>query len=71
MNRVLCFALSVVIALLLVSCEGSDAKTDEASADTSSEQYIVFPGSNSIVSYIGLSEAPGISGCLYLCILIL
>ena len=63
MKRLICFAIAVAMALSLASCGSTESG---ASEDISTEQDVVFQGSNASITYIGLSEAPGIAGCLYL-----
>ena len=66
MKRLSCLSLSMVVALSLISCGGSATETHETSSDIVSNQSVVFQGSNANITYMGLSETPGISGCLYI-----
>lgn len=66
MKSLLCFVFSAVMALSLISCRSTSTEADETSFNTSSDQNIVFQGSNANITYMGLSEASGISGCFYL-----
>lgn len=66
MKRFLCCVLLFVMIAGLASCSDFDSKTNTETSDISTEQNIVFQGSNADITFIGLSEAPGIAGCLYL-----
>ena len=66
MKKFFCCVLLFVMIAGLASCSDSDTETYKESFGISTEQNIVFQGSNADITYIGLSDAPGMSGCLYL-----